>query len=404
MKNVVLLTIDTLRKDVLGCYGGAPKLTPFMDSIQDRLIRFERPYSTGSYTQSGFPGILTSSYYLDYGYPKEKKFNPNRTLISEPLQRHGITTAAFHSNAYLCGYFGWNRGWKRFYDSMEEEVTDQRPYIEAPLLNSKVAEWLEKQRGTEQRIFMWVHYMDVHEPYVPPRKYVDIIDPEIRLSEDEMFALFKNSLLKRDVSDSATVELLKKLYLAGVRKADDYVKEFFDILRRNDMLEDTVIIITADHGDEFGEHGGLSHDGKMYSELVNVPLLIYDPSLKKGVVSPTPVSTVDIPPTILSLFGLEPVERFQGRSLLPLDSNSGRDIYAEAVDKRGEREKGDEKPVYMLCEGNLKIMYWEGPQKWELYDLQDDPRETRNIIGESDQSARMKQKLQPRVRRWENKI
>ena len=105
-RSVILLTIDTLRRDALGCYGGEGRLTPFIDSIQDRCIRFSRAQSAGPYTQAGFPGILTSSYYLDYGYSKDKKFNPNRVLISEPLHDQGIATAGFHSNAYLCAYFG----------------------------------------------------------------------------------------------------------------------------------------------------------------------------------------------------------------------------------------------------------------------------------------------------------
>jgi len=400
MKNVVLLTIDTLRKDVVGCYGGDRKLTPFLDSIQDRCIRFRRSHSPGSYTQSGFPGILTSSYYLDYGYSKEKKFNPNRVLISEPLFRSGITTAGFHSNAYLCAYFGWNRGWSHFYDSMEDDVTDKVPYIEASVLNKKVAPWLAAQKNNGKPFFLWTHYMDVHEPYVPPRKYLEMIDPDISLSDDEMFSLFKNVLLKRDASSASAVELLRKLYLAGVRKVDDYVKEFFDILKENNLLENSVIIITADHGDEFGEHGGLSHDGKMYSELVDVPLIIFDPSLAEGKVSDNVVSTVDIPPTIIHLFGLDPVDKFQGHSLLPLESYPNKGVYGEAVDKAGEKEKGDEFPIYYYRAEDLKIIYRERNDSWEMYDLDKDPGEKENIAAKSPQAEYLQGKLKPRVQRW----
>ena len=401
MKNVILLTIDTLRKDVLGCYGGDQNLTPFLDSIQSRSIRFSRALSAGSYTQSGFPGILTSSHYLDYGYSKEKKFNPGRVLVSEPLQKQGILTAGFHSNAYLCAYFGWNRGWAHFYDSMEDDVTDKKPYIEAPTINRKVREWLGKQKGSDKRMFIWTHYMDVHEPYVPEKRYVDMIDPSIGLSDDEMFALFKDVLLKRDVSNPETVELLRKLYLAGVRRADDSAKEFFGILEEAGVLQDSIVIITADHGDEFGEHGGLSHDGKMYSELVDVPLIVFDPSLAEGRVVDTVVSTADIPPTVVQEFGVDPVERFEGHSLLPVEAYAGTGVFGEAVDKYGEREKGDEKPVYFYREDDLKIIYWEGKDSWEMYDLSKDPEEKQNIFDSSPKAEEMKQKLTPRIRRWE---
>ncbi|MEW6665312.1 MAG: sulfatase [Thermodesulfobacteriota bacterium] len=401
MKNVILLTIDTLRKDMLGCYGSDKQLTPFIDSIQNRCTRFLRAMSPGSYTQAAFPGILTSSYYLDYGYSKEKKFNPNRVLVSEPLRRQGITTAGFHSNAYLCAYFGWNRGWNVFYDSMESDVTDQRPYIEARALNEKVYRWVSTRRGKDLPFFLWVHYMDVHEPYVPERRYVDLVDPTIRLGEDEMFALFKTVLLKRDVSNRETVDLLRSLYMAGVRKVDDATREFFGTLERTCLLQNSYVILTADHGDEFGEHGGISHDGKMYSELVEVPLMIYDPDLSEGRSCDKVVSTVDIPPTILHLFGLEPIGKFQGRSLLPTEGYPpGIGAYGEGVDKYGEKEKGDEYPIYYYREEDLKISYRERGDAWEMYDLARDPAERENLVADAPQAEEMKEKLRPRIGRW----
>jgi len=111
MKYVILLTIDTLRWDALGCYGGG-NLTPFIDSIQDHCIRFNQAHSSGPYTQAAFPGILTSSYYLEYG--RQKMLSEERVLISEVLNKSGIVSAGFHSNPYISGYFGWNRGWDVF--------------------------------------------------------------------------------------------------------------------------------------------------------------------------------------------------------------------------------------------------------------------------------------------------
>lgn len=400
-RNVILLTIDTLRRDVLGCYGGEGRLTPFIDSIQDRCIRFSRAQSAGPYTQAGFPGILTSSYYLDYGYSKDKKFNPNRVLISEPLHDQGIATVGFHSNAYLCAYFGWNRGWDVFYDSMEADVTDKVPYIEASILNEKLRTWLLNQKKVGKPFFLWIHYMDVHEPYIPKREYIDVIDSSININEDDMFSLFKNVLLKRDVSNKDTVELLRKLYLAGVRKIDDSVKELFDILQKANLLNETVVIITSDHGDEFGEHGGLSHDGKMYSELVDVPLIIFDPSLPEGKICDKVVSTIDVPPTIIHLFGLDPVSKFQGRSLLPIEDYLSKGVYGESIEKHGEKEKGDEKPIYFYRDGDLKIIYREANDTWEMYDLKEDPKEQNNLINISPAAEELKKKLKSRVRRWE---
>ena len=243
--------------------------------------------------------------------------------------------------------------------------------------------------------------MDVHEPYVPERKYIDMVDPSISLDKKEMFRLFQDVVLKRDTSDKGVVELLKKLYCAHVREIDDGVREFFAILDKFNVLNDSTIIITSDHGDEFGEHGGLSHDGKMYEELVNVPLIIYEPSREKAEVSDLLVSTLDIPPTILYLFGLDPVDAFEGTSLLPLHDYPIKGVFGEAVDKHGSHEKGEEKEVHYYLEGDLKIIYCETDDSWELSDLNSDPKERTNIPETSSAVEAMKRKIKPRVRRYQ---
>ena len=402
MKNVILLTIDALRKDVLGCYGNKDGLTPFIDSLQDKCIKFTNAQSTGPYTQASFPGILTSSCYLEYG--RQKKCSPKRTLISEVLKKSGITTAAFHSNPYLCGYFGWNRGWDIFYDSMQDEVSDKIPYIKGNGINDKVNQWLSSYVKNDNYcpFFLWTHYMDIHEPYIPAREYLNKVDPSINLSEDEMLNLFKEVILERDISNQKIVKLLKKLYDAGVCETDNYIKEFFSILEKYNVLKDTVVIITTDHGDEFGEHNGLSHDGKMYSELINSPLLIYRYNRTQGEVCDNLVSNIDISPTILHLFGLESFEKFRGHSMLPLKNYSQNGVFGEAIGKTSNHEKETDKPIYFYQENDLKIIYREDNQSWEMYNLQEDPEEVNNIIKYSSETERMKSKLKPQINRWAN--
>ncbi len=400
MKNVVLLTIDALRQNVLSFYGNKKGLTLFIDSLQDKCILFTRGQASGPYTQASFPGLLTSSYYLEYGKPRG--LAPERILISEPLQKAGIVTAAFHSNPYICGFFGWNRGWDTFYDSMEDEVEPRIPYIRGHIINTKVSDWLSSHvsRGEYKPFFLWLHYMDIHEPYMPDRKYVDMIEPSLTLRQDEMFNLFQNTLLKRDVSDPAKVAMLKKLYEIHVRETDTYVQKFFGALEKLDILKDTVVIIASDHGDEFGEHGGLSHDDKMYSELIDMPLLIYNLSRDKGEVCDTLVSNVDIPPTIIHLFGLPPVEAFQGHPLLPLGDYLQNGVFGEAIDQRSQRGGDIEKDIYFYREQDLKVIYRANLDSWEMYDLKADPRELNNIVNTSPEAEGLKGKLKPRVRRW----
>ena len=399
MRSVVLLTIDALRQDALGCYGNGLGLTPFIDSLAARSLVFTQAHAVAPYTQASFPGILTSSYYYDC--PVSEHLSSQRTLVSEVLQAAGICTAAFHSNPYLCDYFGWNRGWHHFYDSMEDEVTALNPYAKGDAINRHLDDWLAGQAQGRDRdpLFLWVHYMDVHEPYVPDRRYLEAVDPSIRLSPQQMFDLFVNVVRPRDVSDPSTVRLLHQLYLAHVREVDGYVRDLWHILERRGVLVDTTVIITSDHGDEFGEHGGLSHDGKMYSELVRVPLLIYRSGEQTGQACHTVVSGLDISPTIVHLFGLEAVERFQGHSLLPLGQHPRRGCYGEALGKLTHRPKPTDRPAFYYREGDLKIMYRAEEDRWEMYDLGSDPGEHRNIIDTSPMAGEMKRKLQPRIDR-----
>ncbi|MBA7496646.1 hypothetical protein ES702_07255 [subsurface metagenome] len=398
MKNVILLTLDAARKDVFGVYGSKRGLTPFIDSIRDKCIIFTKGQTSGPYTQASFPGLLTSSYYLEYGKPKG--LSPKRTLISEPLKEAGIVTAGFHSNPYICGFLGWNRGWDVFYDSMDDEVEPRIPYIRGNIINAKVSNWLSwyVKEGGSKPFFLWLHYMDVHEPYMPEKKYVDMVDSSVTISQDEMYSLFENTLLKRDVSDPGKAELLKKLYDMHVREVDTYVQEFFGILEKLNILRNSIVIITSDHGDEFNDHSGLSHDDKMYSELIDMPLLIYGTG-RSGICN-TLVSNVDIPPTVIYLFGLDPIESFEGHSLLPFENYPEKGVFGEAIDQRSQRGGDIERDVYFYREQDLKVIHRANLDSWEMYDLKTDPKELSNIVDISPMAAELKSKLKPRVRRW----
>jgi len=400
VKNVVLFTIDTLRRDMLGLYGNNRGLTPFLDSLQAQALVFETAHSVAPYTQASFPGILTGSYLFDA--PRSQKLSKDRTLVSEALKEKGVTTTAFHSNPYLSGYFGWNRGWDTFYDSMEDDVEDMNPYIKGNVLNQKIDTWL----GTIDKaksLFLWLHYMDVHEPYVPERRYVDRVDASIDLGPEQMFELFKQVLLPRDVTNSEAIALMKKLYQAHICEVDEYVKQLFEVLDRHGVLKDSTVILTTDHGDEFADHGGLSHDGKMYEELVHVPQLIVNPPEGRGSRCDTLVSGLDIPSTVMHLFGLENHPNFQGHSLFPLSSYPESGVYGEAIGKLSHKIKETDRPAYYYCNRDFKVMYREEDDRWEMYDVNIDPQEMTNIVDTSPSAEEMKAKLKPRINREKQK-
>jgi len=414
--NVVLLTIDTLRQDAVGCYRRDgheedKSLTPFIDSVAAEAMRFANMQAVGPYTQASFPGILTSSYYLDWG--RQKKCPKERTLISEVALRAGLTTAGIHSNPYISEFFGWKRGWDYFYDSMEEEVTDEVPYVTGDVINRKVARWLEGHTagGSPSPFFLWVHYMDVHEPYVPTEDYLARVDPTLSLSRAEMMTLFRDVLLARKVDDRDKVAQLRALYRAKVGQVDDFTKELVHLLQEAGVWDTTSFILTSDHGDEFAEHGGLSHDGKFFRELITVPCLIrvapeevQEEMTEGGAdVSDTVVSNLDLPPTLCRLAGIPIPDAFQGRSLLPLNRYETGPCFGEAMDKVGAHEGREDHPTYYCQQGPCKVIYREREDRWEGYQLAEDPAEQEPRGMESPEFEALQALLLPRLRRWEKR-
>jgi len=283
---------------------------------------------------------------------------------------------------------------------MQEEVDARIPYIRGDRVNQRAIEWLRSYvRGAAGRpFFLWLHYMDVHEPYMPEPRYVEIVDPSLTLTQDEMYRLFTDVLLKRDCTCPDQVETLRRLYEIHVREIDGYFAELLDCLDGLGIRRETTIVLTNDHGDEFGEHGGLSHDDKMYSELIDMPLVIHG-SDEDGVCDKV-VSAVDISPTIIRIFGLPKPEGFEGQSLIPSGNYKERGVFGEAMDQRSRKGGDISRDVYYYREGNLKIIHRPQTEDWEMYDLAADSQERRNIIETSHDAGRMKAKVLPRVRRW----
>ncbi len=384
---------------MLGVYGSTAGLTPFLDTIRDHCMVFTEAYATGPYTQASFPSILASCYFLDFG--RSPFLSPRATLISEHLKTAGVVTVAIHSNPYLSAYMGWNRGWTFFEDFMDYDVTDKVPYASGDVVNRRVEDYLARHPRNLQNLFLWVHYMDVHEPYVPRRELVDSLFPSLGLSEDQMYGLFKDVVENRDVGDLDKVFTLKKLYQAKVREVDGHLAKLFDILERAGLLRDSPVIITSDHGEEFGEHGGLSHDGKMYQELTHVPLLIFDLRREKEEICDRLTSSIDIPPTVSRLLGVEPSKAFQGTSLLPLADYTVKGCFGAAIEKTGKRIKDSDRGIYYYRQGSLKIIYHADAVEWEMYDIRQDPGETRNILQISPHAEQMINVLKPRIEAWE---
>jgi arylsulfatase A-like enzyme len=409
--NLLLITIDALRADHLGCYGYNKAITPNLDRLAKRGALFHEAISNGPYTAPSFITVFSSNY--PGTFPKEiltvNELNPSqffsktRPSFVDALKKEGYSTGAFvDHNPYISSFFGYDRNFDEFVDflslfssknpifnrwmerlksplrrhkfvrNIHPVVTyyifRRKPIQGAKKLTDRAISWLEKQQGS---FFLWIHYMDVHAPYVPPVKYLKL------LQWAKSSLRYLNCELK-DMPQS-TLKLFVDLYDEEIRYVDKTVGDLLDRLKQLGLWENTFVIATADHGEEFGEHGDWGvHKAKLYDELLRVPLIIAGPRIKSSEVS-SQVGLIDLAPTVLDLLNVSKNETFQGRTLIPLL----------------EASNGSMAPIVSECfsENRRTISYRNGEWKYiasfdyttkrlvheELYNLQSDPRETSDL-------------------------
>ena len=421
MRDIVLVTVDSLRADHVGWHGYERDTTPNLDRWADSSGVFTDAFSHACSTRPSFPAIMTSSYPLMYG--GYERLSEQRTTIAEALHQTGYETAGFHSNLYLSADFGYDRGFDQFFDSktdpsmlakarqavkthLDDEgiiynvlqrmfnATEKRTgielgsaYVEAADITDRALEWV--QDAPESPRFLWVHYMDVHHPYVPPKEHQRCFRDQT-IDDRDAVQLRRKMLEAPDEITDEELQSLIDLYDAEIRYVDEEIERLLDSIRSH-WGEDVIFAFTADHGEEFLDHGRFSHAATFYDEVLHVPLLLSDGDL--GGTYDDLVGLLDIAPTLLEYAGGEQPEEFYGESLLRVESGdrSRDDVIAEWADlETGERRFGVRTPEwkYIVLEDDTK----------KLYNLRDDPDETDNLI---DKVTDMRKNLQERVREHE---
>jgi arylsulfatase len=386
MPNVLLVTIDSLRPDYLGCYSDwarAEGLSPHLDEWARSACLFETAISQGPRTPEAFPAILSGQYASRYR-DVFGGLSPERRLISEILKEHGYACAAFNSNPYISRQMGYSRGFDLYEDNLMVGRRQglagnlfihyfklrnllREPYVPAPQLNRQALGWL---RDAPRPFFLWVHYMDVHGPYIPKRGF----RPLQRLRAG---LLWRKATHHPERITAAERKTLIAAYKEEIRFTDRFLAE---LLGSIDSRQ-TLVIITADHGELLGEHGLYAHTFKLYDTLLKVPLLVRLPGQDKPVVVRRMVRSLDIAPSVIDLLGLPGDHRFDGESFRPLLNGSPdgfrpthaiSEIWTTHLCVREERFK-------------LIANYAEGEK--ELFELRADPGEERNVIGQHEQEA-----------------
>jgi arylsulfatase len=228
--------------------------------------------------------------------------------IASTLSEEGFATAGFHSNPFVSRAYGFDEGFDHFDDDLHlsqhklialaQRALDKlrnRHYARAEEINKRSLEWIDSLND-DQPFFLWNHYMDTHGPYEPPGEYATLYADEGLQGHDAQ------SLYHRAIDDPGSItederQLLINLYDGEIRYNDMRIGEFFDSLRERGLLEETLLIVTADHGDAFGEHGYYEHPRYLHDEVTHVPLFVRRPGRESGKVE-TPVSTLDICATL----------------------------------------------------------------------------------------------------------
>ena len=329
--NVILLSIDALRADHVSCYGYHRSTSPRLDAVADGGVRFEHAYSPSSHTREAVPALVTGRYPDQV---TSGDFELTEPTVAAPLREAGYATGAFHSNPFISRGFGFDTDFDRFYDDLRvgrhrylalaERALDKlfdRHYARAEDINRTSLEWIESLRD-DRPFFLWNHYMDVHGPYEPPRSY------QTEFRDGPVGRRRAKRLYRKAVSDAEEVtaaehELLVDLYDAEIRYLDEQLGALLDELDRRSLLEETLVLITADHGDAFREHGYYEHPRRVHDELIHVPLLVSAPAVRSTTCDQF-VSTLDVVPTVLGFAG-EAAEGFPGASLFEQLRASERD-------------------------------------------------------------------------------
>ncbi|MBZ5666086.1 MAG: sulfatase-like hydrolase/transferase [Acidobacteriia bacterium] len=377
--NVVLITIDTLRADHLGCYGYKQIKTPNIDGLAAEGARFERAFAVVPVTLPSHSSMLTGTYPMLSGMHdfSGNKLSPLEPTMASVLKQAGYQTGAVIAAAVLDSRFGLNQGFDFYYDHFEFSRLDEANLDQMERPGNAVADvaldWLAK--NSQKKFFLWMHLYDPHFPYHPPEPY--------------------------------SKEYAAQPYDGEIAFADEQVGRLIRFLKEKGIYKNTVIVLCGDHGESLGEHGEKTHGFFIYNATMHVPLIIRLPEQAAARTVADPVSLVDLMPTVLGAVGAEIPSQVQGRSLLPelrgdsnekaryVQSDRDRILYGETFLPRihfnWSELRGSE---------NTKYHFIDAP-KPELYDLAKDPGEVHNLFAEKKAVAEeMRAKLAGMIRKY----
>jgi len=396
--NIILIAIDTLRADHLGCYGYTKGTSPNIDQFAKDSVVFENCFAVGIPTHPAYTTIMTGVHPLIHKivcHAGKVDLSPTITMLSEYLNRYGYVTIAVDNlaTAERIARAGWfARGYRYYFSTGGITVISQGVKINAEVVNEAVFEALELalKKDGDKGFFMFIHYWDPHAPYLPPRRYIEKFyegDPSKGDVEDRLKkTLWGRHLLSGWVGELARSGVKDKSYIdasydAEIAYVDEKIGELLARIDELGLTDDTVVMLTADHGESLGEHEIYYDHHGLYEWDVKVPLIIRYPSrIPKGVRVKAMVSHMDITPTLLELAGIPIPKEVSGSNLLALLDGKW-DGYPMLcmVENTRMTKRALRTERWKLIETLRPDIYGRPAGYIELYDLEKDPKETENI-------------------------
>jgi len=421
--HIIFIVLDTARADRLSCFGYPRQSTPHIDKLAGEGTIYERTYSTCCWTLPSHASLFTGLYPTQAGATSETLQLPSfNTTLAEALKNVGYDTAGFSCNVWVSRERGFGQGFDEFHEIWRPEnfnkVKKQSGQVEWVAL-ANILGWLDGRKHVENPFFVFINLNCVHMPYRPPEPYLSrFLRPPCTNEQVNRLALIKSvwPLLAGELKlNEEDFRILSDLYDGEVAFADHCVGQIVDRLKSMQILDNTVVIVTSDHGENLGERGLIDHMLSMYETTLHIPLVIrYPESFPGGFRVDDLISCVDIAPTILDLGGASD----QMEKIKPVETSLIRDDRK----RRAFVVAGNERPLTGI--GLMKSRYpsfdvdtidyrmrairtdlhkfiWTMDRDMKLFDLKNDPDELHDI---AETQVQTRSKLQRMLSLWMDRI
>ncbi|MBN2384958.1 sulfatase [bacterium] len=320
--NIVLYVIDTLRNDHLGCYGYDRKTSPHMDRFARHSALYQYAYAPSSWTRPSAASIVTGLLPHNHrATVRSAVLSSEFTTLAEVLKNNGYYTVAFISNSNIVKEFGFDQGFDEFHEFLDKEPITYAP-TDSHVVGHAFDEFLAKYRTSQNQkpLFILVWTVDPHAPYTPDKSVRDLLDidqyTEIDTYDWALIPLYQEGAM---APTDSQLEFIKTRYDQEIVFNDQAFGRLLDTLRAQSLYENTTIIVTSDHGEEFLDHDGYSHGTTLYNEVITIPFMIKSDALEPGIKHDR-IQLIDLFPTVLDLNGIQHTHTIDGVSLLKHES------------------------------------------------------------------------------------